>query len=166
MKLTNTIVSVTAQGHSAEVDATDFHADSVAAIFAYGLRRWFQDHINSQAKAARDDGTEITDKWAKETFDSRLAQAVSGEITMRSAATNDPLDQYRLQVIRIAFRNDPKSDSAQTYAAIPSDDQKARRAFLLEVARNNAKKVDPVAEQLRQQDEARKAEMAGLSVAV
>lgn len=82
--ITNPTVTIKAQGVTREIDASTFHPDAVEAIFTYGLRRWFQDNVNSKAAAHRN---------ADETFDAeqlvsdRMEQAISGEITSRGEST-------------------------------------------------------------------------------
>lgn len=165
IKLNITEVAFRAQGLVESVDLRTFHADALDAMMEYGVRRWFQDHINSKAKDARDNGEEFD---PQSTFAARLEQAVTGEITVRNGVPSDPLDQYRIAVIR-AFMgaDDPDAKKLKAaYDAIPADDQKARRELLLSVARDNAAAVDPKAESLRAIDESKRKATAGISISL
>lgn len=163
IKVTEPTVTIKAQGVVREVDASEFHADSINAIFTYGLRRWVQDHVNSVAKSHRDEG---------ETFDAeslvaaRIDQAVTGEINMRNGTPSDPLDQYRIAVLRDFMRTENGADLKAAYDDIPSDDQKARREFLLTIAAKNADNVDPAATERKRIDDAAKADASGLALAM
>jgi len=158
-------VTMRAQGVVKEIALTDFHADTIDAILTYGTRRWFQDHINSQAKLARDNGDDID---ADELFDARLAQAVSGEITVRAASDADPLDAYRIRVVRGWLRGEGNAAKKlkAAYTAIPSDDQKARKDFLLAIAAKNAEHVESVAAEMRERELAKRAAVADLDIAI
>ena len=158
IKVTEPTVAIKAQGHVATVDATTFHEDAINAIFAYGLRRWFQDNINSQAKTLRD-GDDDVDVQAL--FNARLDQALTGEITMRNGEPSDPLETYIAQVARA--RMDAAAKAA--YNAIDSVDQKARREFLVDLASVNPTWIS-IAMQVKDADEARKTLLAGLNIAI
>lgn len=87
----STPVHVTAQGESRVANAATFHPDTIAAIWTYGVRRWFQDSINSQAATNRNAIAEAVAKGEKPpadfdvpaAFDARMAQAESGEVSAR-----------------------------------------------------------------------------------
>ena len=168
MKITVKKVTVKAQGETREVDPTTFAQAAIDGQFTYGVRRWFQDHINSLAKNYRDDndGEAPSAQWVADAFDSRLAQAVSGEITMRSGVASDPLDQYRIAVLRQVMRQDPEGELKTSHDAIPADETKARREFLLAVAAKFADKIDPHAEALLEADKAKAASIADLDLAM
>lgn len=153
-------VDLTAQGQSFTVTPADFSPSAIEAIFTYGVRRWFQDSLNAQAAQARNAGIDITEAWVKDSFNQRLEQAVSGVTVRKSAATAaDPLDPYRISVLRGLMKAQPNGPLAKAYKAIPSDDQPARQAYLLDVAGKNAAKIDPLALEAKQkaEDEARAA---------
>ena len=160
-------VAFKVQGAESSVDVATGHADAIAAVFEYGLRRWMQDHINSLAKAHRDDGGDITDEWTADAIDARLAQFVSGDITSRRpAAPKNDLDDYRVAIVLDMLKAQPESDAAKAYAAIPSDDQKARRAFRLDLAANNAAIVDPLATAAMERDKALRESMSAAALAM
>jgi len=168
MKLTTKTVAIKVQGISREIDVTAFHQDAIDAVFTYGARRWFQDHINSAAKARRENGETITDKWTSEAFDARLDQALTGEITMRNGVATDPLDAYRIAVMRAVMKDEKHADVKAAHDAIDSADQKARREYLLETAASSrfAKAVEAKAVELRDIDDARNAALSELDIAV
>ena len=165
VKITKTFeVPFKVQGLVKTVDVSTFHQDAVEAMLTYGVRRWFQDHINSVAKAHRDNDETVD---AEEIFASRLEQAESGDITVRgSGGSVDPLDKYRIAALREYMRANPDGELKGAYDAIPADDQKARREFLLSVAAKNAATVDARAKELQAID-AKKAETVdGLDIAM
>lgn len=167
MKITETKTAIRVQGHTTEVDATEFHQDAINAIFVYGLRRWIQDHVNSVAKNLRDNDESVN---AEELVTARIAQAVSGEITMRNGTPADPLDKYRIQALRDHMKVEPDGPLSEAYKAITSDEPgeqtKARREFLLAIATKNAEKVDTVAKKLKAEDEARAKAASTFDVAI
>jgi len=136
-------VATMAQSVPCEVNPSDWHADTLAAVFTYGARRWMQDHINSLAKARRDDGESVTEKWVNEVIAARLAAAVSGDITSRGQSTSDPMDSFRIKAVRAIMKTDAGAPIKKVHDAIPSDDQSARREFLLSVAVNNSDVIEP-----------------------
>ncbi len=95
----------------------------------------------------------------------RLDALLAGEWQTRgSSVDTDPLDPYRRAVVREAISKDKDSDAWKAYAAIPSDDRKARDTFLLELASKNAKAVDRVARARMEADQAAKAAASGLDI--
>lgn len=139
-------ISLAAQGESFTVTPAEFAPDAIAHIFAYGVRRFFQDSINAQAKTLRDGGTDITPEIAKQLFAARLDQAMTGQVAARGPATStDPLDSFRILVLRQIMAADPKGKLSLGYKAIPSDDQPARQKYLLDIATKNSTKIDQLA---------------------
>lgn len=95
----------------------------------------------------------------------RLDALLAGEWQTRgSSVDTDPLDPYRRAVVREAISKDKDSDAWKAYAAIPSDDRKARDTFLLGLASKNAKAVDRVARARMEADQAAKAAASGLDI--
>lgn len=166
MNITENTVTIRVQGVTQEIDATAFHQDAINAIFTYGLRRWFQDHINSAAKSKRDADEEVTPKWVTESIAARLDQAVSGEITMRNGEPVDPLDEYRIKVLRRAMKIKGNEDLKAAYDAIDSSDQKGRREYLLSVAAAHADTVDKAAKEWQAEDAKKADKLSGLSFKV
>jgi hypothetical protein len=54
-----TEVAISAQGHDATIKPEEFPAETLAYWLVYGIRRAYQDGINSVAKKLRDDGHEV-----------------------------------------------------------------------------------------------------------
>lgn len=54
-----TEVAISAQGHDAVIKPEEFPAETLAYWLVYGIRRAYQDGINSVAKKLRDDGHDV-----------------------------------------------------------------------------------------------------------
>ena len=54
-----TEVAISAQGHDAVIKPEEFPAETLAYWLVYGIRRAYQDGINSVAKKLRDEGEEV-----------------------------------------------------------------------------------------------------------
>ena len=92
-KLTLSLSSVDLSAHGLEfsVDPADFAAIALEGIMTYGIRRWFQDNINSAAhtfklaaKEAKDKGETFNDGKpfdVQAAFQARLEQARSGVLS-------------------------------------------------------------------------------------
>lgn len=52
-------VAISAQGHDAVIKPEEFPAETLAYWLTYGIRRAYQDGINSVAKKLRDDGHDV-----------------------------------------------------------------------------------------------------------
>lgn len=144
--MTNVVVEMKIQGVAKEIETGEFPQETINAWLTYGARRWFQDSINSLAKQARDNGQDIDEAWVQDTYMERLNAALSGKLSTRKAATeSDPLDKYRISVLRQAMRDDPDGELSTEYGKIPSDDQAGRKAFLLAVAAKHSDMIDPLA---------------------
>jgi len=81
--MTNT-VTFTVQGHTDTIAVDDLHANSLAAVIEYGLRRKVQDNINSVAAATRKDGGEFTAKDAKVLADQIIESMKDGTLGVRT----------------------------------------------------------------------------------
>jgi hypothetical protein len=155
----NTTVNVTAAGIDTQVDVTKFDPASIQYMFEYGVRRAFQDNINSKAHAAKKKGEPFD---AQAAFDARLEQAVSGDMLSRGeGAGYDEMDLARISVARgiITHNKDAKgkptfAKDKAAYDAIPSKEQAARAAFLLEWAQAKGEAVDKLARNMIAQREA------------
>lgn len=143
--ITASTVTTKAQSIVRDIDPTTFHADTLSAIFEYGLRRWFQDSINSQAHVARQAESEFD---ADAAFNERIAQAVSGEINRRGSgnAVSDETLWNRRAVRELAKANAALRDKLR---ATESGDE--RDAFLDHITANNAELVKTVATRLRKE---------------
>ena len=88
-------VAAKVQGEAIAMDVAAFHPATIAAIFTYGARRWMQDHVNAAAnnfKQAEQDALAKGETFnggkpfdVQACINARLAQAVSGELTVRTA---------------------------------------------------------------------------------
>ena len=155
-------VSIRVQGHETEIDVTSIPTESLAAMIAYGIRRKYQDSINSIAKEQRDAGESVD---GAELFEAFHQKVLAGTLGVRGESTTaDPLDKYRRAIVRDLLARDKSGAGWKGYAAIDSSDRKARDQYLLDIAQKNAAKIDPVAKEHRQADlDAAKA-VAGLDL--
>lgn len=142
-------LTVRAQGIDREVNPSDFHADALESIFAYGLRRWFQDNVNSAAHVHKSsDATDDFDVGAA--FDARHEQAVTGNVHIRGATSADPLTTYRRKAVRaLATANDKLAKAIKDCA-----DTTARNQLIDAIAAKNEKIVEPMALELKAKAEA------------
>lgn len=93
LNLTADNFTVTAGGETRVINPADLHVDTVAAIFVYGARRWFQDYVNSTvhatmtaaAKAAKEAG----ESFDAEAFRATIDVAEIMEARMEAARTGD-----------------------------------------------------------------------------
>jgi hypothetical protein len=122
--------------------------EQVRELFLYGLGQKVRDA--SSAFPDPDDSNTAMQKC--------LDALYANQWAMRATASGDPLDPYRIAIIREALAKPHNKDSLALYTAIPSDQQKDRRAFLLALAARNSVPVD--AEATRRLAEAREAEAA------
>lgn len=155
-------VSIRVQGFATEIDLTQIPAESLAAMVAYGVRRKYQDSINSAAKEARDAGESIDGAALFNAFHARVLDAALG--VRGESITADPLDKYRRAIVRDLLAKDKAGAGWKGYAAIDSADRKARDAYLLGIAQKNAAKIDPVAQAMLERDRADAKAVAGLDL--
>ena len=91
-------VDLSVQGETFTVDPTSFAPIALEAIFTYGVRRWFQDNINSAAHAhklakaeAEAKGEAFTGDFdVQAAFTSRLQAATSGELSPARGRSASP----------------------------------------------------------------------------
>ena len=145
-----TLVSMRLQGYETEVDLSTLPLESLHACIAYGVRRKYQDSINSAAAAIRDEGGKPDGKALFDAFHKRV---LDGELGVRGeSVASDPLDKYRREIVRETLSRDKESKGWKAYSSIDAKDRKARDAFLLAIATKNAAKVDPVAKERLEAD--------------
>ena len=143
-------VSIRVQGYETSIDLASIPSESLAAMVAYGVRRKYQDSINSAAKELRDEGAEVN---GEELFESFHARVLEGALGVRGdSITADPLDKYRKQIVRQLLASDKAGKGWKGYAAIDSKDRAARDEYLLAIAAKNADKIDPVAQAMLERD--------------
>ena len=91
-------VALAAQGKEFTVDPAEFSPVALEGIMAYGIRRWFQDHINSAAHAVKKAKEEAAVKGEAFTgdfdidaaFAARLESAKTGNLSPARAASSSP----------------------------------------------------------------------------
>lgn len=155
-------VSIRVQGFGTEIDLTQIPAESLAAMVAYGVRRKYQDSINSAAKELRDEGKPVDGEELFEAFHERVLEGALG--ARGESVASDPLDKYRRQIVRDLLAKDKTGKGWKGYTAIDSADRKARDAYLLAIAAKNAAKIDPVAQAMLERDRADAKAVAGLDL--
>lgn len=87
-------VDLSAQGKTFTVNPADFHPLALEGIMAYGVRRWFQDKLNSEAHAVKTAKAEALAKGEEFTgtfdidaaFAARLESALSGVLSAPRAS--------------------------------------------------------------------------------
>jgi len=153
-----TPIAITAQGHSAEVNPADFHPDAIEAIFTYGLRRWFQDNINSAAAVARNAEAPFD---AAASFTDRLGQATTGTISTRGAGTDPAIATNRRAVRELA-----KSHTALAAAIKATEAGPDRDALLDAIAANNPEPVAEMVARMEAEAKAKTEAAAAMSITV
>lgn len=153
-------VSIKVQGHETDINVSDIPNDMLSIMVAYGIRRKYQDSINSIAKELRDNGDEVDGETLFHDFHERVLES---ELGMRGdTSTTDPLDKYRKSIVREILAKNKQSKGWAAYEAIDSADQKARGDFLLTIAAKNADKIDAMAQVRLDRANAKAKELAGL----
>lgn len=108
-------IALSAQGIEFEVDASTFSPIALEAIFTYGVRRWFQDNINSQAHSHKQTVTDGSAFDTRAAFDARLAAAVSGELSpSRAKSAASEFSPFAEALYAVAVEN----KTAPAFAAI------------------------------------------------
>lgn len=103
-------VAFKAQGVESAVDVTTLHADAIAAIFTYGMRRWMQDHVNSAANLhgktiedAKEKGLPVPAAFDPEScIAARIAQAVEGKLSIRAESSGPTFTAQEEAVYAVA----------------------------------------------------------------
>ena len=109
------------------------------------------DYENATATERKAFGTENADKVADmaqslmQKVADRLAEGDWG-VERGTGGTADPLDPFRIEVMRDVMKVNPKIKKA--FTAIPSDEQAKRRAFLLDIARKHQTVEDEAARRM------------------
>tara|TARA_R110000868_G_scaffold76760_12_gene220480 strand:+ start:1526 stop:2020 length:495 start_codon:yes stop_codon:yes gene_type:complete len=143
-------------GAEVSCDMSKLPVEQVRELFLYGL-----------GQKVRDSSSSFPDKGGSITAMNKcLAALYENQWAIRATATGDPLDPYRVTIIREALAKPRNKEANAIYLAIPSDDQKARRAFLLSIAAQNSHDVDIEAKRRLAVDEADSAAISGLTIAI
>lgn len=156
-----TTVTVNAQGATFTVDLSEVPAESLAIMVEYGVRRKYQDTVNSIAKKLRDEGEDVDGEALLADMHKRVVEGLLS--TRGEAQSSDPLDAYRRAIVREIITADKESKAFRDYDAIDAKDRKARDAYLLELASKNAEAVDKLASARREADLAAKKAAQALS---
>lgn len=157
IKVPASITLTRRNGATVTVDPSTLHSDILADLFTYGLRQKLFDSASGNPEQAD----------AQAAMETTLAKLSDGDWTIRNAATNaDPLDKYRIAIVRELMASGNSAKVKAAYEDIPSDDQPARRAFIMSVATKNAEHIDPVAKKRLAADEKRNAELSAVSIAM
>lgn len=145
----NTLEVTTQKGEAkVEVDMGKLSPEILAKLAEHGLRQKIADAAAGAKKMAEEDGAEVvpTAQALMEKVKDRLEAGEWGA-ERGGASTADPMDKYRIEVLRAMIKAQPDGKLAKAYSEIGSDDQKARREFLLGIAEKNAEKIEPMAEE-------------------
>jgi len=143
---------VSSRGKTVTVDLAKLDADMIAKLALHGLTQKVADAAAGAKKAAGEDADE--EAIAETGF--QLMDAVAKRLEAGdwgaergSGTTTDPLDKYRLQVMRDIMKTPKGAELKKAHDAIDSKDQKARREYLLKIAAKNAAVVDTEAKKRR-----------------
>jgi hypothetical protein len=141
-------------GAEVSCDMSKLPVEQVRELFLYGL-----------GQKVRDSSSSFPDPEGSTTAMNKcLAALYDNQWAVRATATGDPLDPYRITIIREALAKPHNKEANAIYLAIPSDDQKARRAFLLSIAAQNSHAVDIEANRRLAIDKEDAAAVSGLTI--
>ena len=109
--------------------------------------------------------SDATDAMALNLMESAARNTVeNGWTSRRVNSSADPLDAYRLTIVRSIISGDKKSKAFRGYAAIDAKDQSARRDYLLALAAKNAEAVDTMAQAAMEADKLAARSTAGITL--
>lgn len=155
---------VSSRGKTVTVDVAKLDADMIVKLALHGLTQKVADAAAGAKKAAGEDASdELIAEVGYNLMEAVARRLESGDwgAERGSGATADPLDKWRLAVMRDIMKTPNGAELKKKYDAIPSEDQSARRELLLEVAGKNAAIVDKEAEKRR---DASKVKIDGLAI--
>lgn len=157
INLPDTFTFTKRNGASIDIDPAKLDDSVLADLFTYGLRQKVFDGASG----------EPTSEGSETAMQSVRDKLYSGDWSARGeAASTDPLDRYRIAIVREIMAKPNNAKIKAAYDAIPSDEQAKRREFLLSVAAKNADAINPVAEKRRKADLAAKQQSADLDLAI
>lgn len=150
-----TTVEVASRGRTVAVDVSKLTEDIVARLVVHGLTQKVADAAAGAKKIADEEGGDIAE----------IAEALMQKVATRLEAgdwgaergagtSGDPLDKFRVQVLKAEIKKKPSGLLAQKAAEYEGAEL---RKFLLEVAAKNAEKVDPAAQRLKEIEDRKKA---------
>ena len=144
-------------GASVTVDVSKLPESIIAELFAYGLGQ----KVRDASSAFPDVEGSVT------SMQSCVDKLYSGEWTMRGeSVASDPLDKYRVQIVRKLLAQETNATLKAAYNAIPSDEQAKRREFIMDIAAKNADAIDPVAIKMMEAEQTAAKNAKGLSIAL
>lgn len=146
-------------GSTVDIDMTKIPESFFADFVTEGVAEYIRDSSSAALAYAFDiahpnhkhEGVALKDarnKWVVDNVDAVAAESVAlmtnardrlydGERRIARESTSDPMDQWRIKVLRAKMRQDAGVALKKAHDAINSADQTARRAFLLGVAAKN-----------------------------
>ena len=176
-QVTTLDVAAAITAHGADMVAQGFlHGvtQKVADAAASALKNAFEaadgskDATSEARKAwgtASDANSDATDSTALNLMESAARNIIeNGWTSRRVNSSADPLDAYRLTIVRSIISGDKKSKAYRGYAAIDAKDQSARRDYLLALAAKNAEAVDTMAQAAMEADKLAARSTAGITL--
>ena len=176
-QVTTLDVAAAITAHGADMVAQGFlHGvtQKVADAAASALKQAFEaadgskDATSEARKAwgtASDANSDATDSTALNLMESAARNIIeNGWTSRRVNSTADPLDGYRLTIVRSIISGDKKSKAYRGYAAIDAKDQSARRDYLLALAAKNAEAIDTMAQAAMEADKLAARSTAGIKL--
>lgn len=139
------VLAVTSRGQSVEVKVADLTPELMAKLAMHGLTQKVADAAAGAKKVSDESDVSIEEATLSlmQKVVDRLHDGDWG-VERGGGAAADPLDKYRIEVLRDIMRS-PAGEKIKTkHDAI--DGTKERRDFLLAVAAKNADKIDPEAQ--------------------
>lgn len=176
-QVTTLDVATAIEAHGVDMVAQGFlHGvtQKVADAAASALKQAFEaadgpkDATTEARKAwgmASDANSDATDSTALNLMESAARNIIeNGWTSRRVNSSSDPLDAYRIAVVRKIILDDKKSKSYKGYDAIDAKDQNARRDYLLALAAKNVEAVDALAQEAMAADKAKAESMRGITL--
>lgn len=143
---------VSSRGKTVTVDLAKLSPDMIAKLALHGLTQKVADAAAGAKKAAGEDADDATiadTGWNLMDAVAKRLEAGDWGAERGGGATADPLDKWRLAVMRDIMKTPKGAALKAKHDAIDSADQKARRELLLAIAAKNAAIVDKEAEKRR-----------------
>ena len=100
LNLENFSVPMQAQGHEATIAVATYPEETIRYWLEYGVRRAYQDGINSAAKIARDAGTEVDAPGLFAARDDMFRKAAMGQ--RKAGSGGDGLTELQRMIVTVA----------------------------------------------------------------
>lgn len=143
---------VSSRGKTVTVDLAKMDEAMIVKLALHGLTQKVADAAAGAKKAAGEGADEeLIAETGWQLMDAVARRLESGDwgAERGSGGSADPLDKWRLAVMRDIMKTPNGAELKKKYDAISSDDQKARKELLLDVAAKNAEIVDKEAKKRR-----------------